>query len=264
MVDNKKFFLKFLHPVYVSLIYLFLYLPIIILVIFSFNEATVSIKWEGFSLRWYRELVKTPEIIAALQTSLIVAFISTFLSVLLGTCFVVASKWWKRTWAFYLFYPNIFLPEIVLSIGILSVFTFFQIPVGYGSLIAGHTLLGLGYVIPIVRARFVELDPILTESSLDLGATYIVTFRKIIIPLLKPSLLAAGLLTFTLSMDDFLISFFCSGPNVQTLSVYVYSMIRTGVDPTINALSCCFLAISSLLVLLICSFKVVDQVLTYE
>ena len=106
MVDNKKFFLKFLHPVYVSLIYLFLYLPIIILVIFSFNEATVSIKWEGFSLRWYRELVKTPEIIAALQTSLIVAFISTFLSVLLGTCFVVASKWWKRI------HSRIFLPFI--------------------------------------------------------------------------------------------------------------------------------------------------------
>jgi len=264
MVDNKRFFLRFIHPVYVSLIYLFLYLPIIILVLFSFNESTVSIKWVGFSLRWYRELIKTPEIIAALQTSLIVAFVSTFLSVLLGTCFVVASKWWKNTWPFHLFYANILLPEIVLSIGILSVFTFFQIPVGYGSLIAGHTLLGLGYVIPIVRARFVELDPILTESSLDLGASYITTFRKIIIPLLKPSLLAAGLLTFTLSMDDFLISFFCSGPNVQTLSVYVYSMIRTGVDPTINALSCCFLAISSLLVLLICSFKVVDQVLTYE
>lgn len=264
MVDNKKFFLKFLHPLYVSLIYLFLYLPIIILVLFSFNDATVSIKWVGFSLRWYKELIKTPEIIAALQTSIIVACVSTFLSVFLGTTVVVASKWWKREWPFHLFYANILLPEIVLSIGILSVFTFFQIPVGYGSLIAGHTLLGLGYVIPIVRARFFELDPILTEASLDLGASYISTFQKIIIPLLKPSLLAAALLTFTLSMDDFLISFFCSGPNVQTLSVYVYSMIRTGIDPTINALSCCFLAISSLLVLLICSFKVVDQVLTYE
>jgi spermidine/putrescine transport system permease protein len=264
MIDNRKLFFRFLQPLYVSLVYFFLYLPIIVLVLFSFNDASVSIKWVGFSLRWYKELVKTPEIINALRASLIVAFSSTLLSVLLGTCLVVASKWWRSSFLFNIFYTNILLPEIVLSLGVLSIFTFFQIPVGYGSLIAGHTLLGLGYVIPIVRARFIELDPILTEASLDLGASYVTTFKKIIVPLLMPSILASALLVFTLSMDDFLISFFCSGPNVQTLSVYVYSMIKTGIDPTINALSCCFLAVSSLLVLLLCSFKVVDQVLSYE
>jgi len=264
MVDNRKFFVRFLHPVFVCLAYLFLYLPIIIMVLFSFNDATVSVKWEGFSLRWYMQLFQTPEILEALRSSLIVAFSTTVLSIVFGTCFVFASKWWKASFLFNIFYANILLPEIVLAIGILSIFTFFQIPVGYGSLIAGHTLLGLGFVIPIVRARFVELDPILTEASLDLGATYPTTFRKIILPLLTPSLLASSLLVFTLSMDDFLISFFCSGPQVQTLSVYVYSMIKTGIDPTINALSGIFLAISSLLVLVLCSLKVVDQVISYE
>jgi spermidine/putrescine transport system permease protein len=105
---------------------------------------------------------------------------------------------------------------------------------------------------------------VLTEASLDMGATYWQTFVQVLIPLLMPSLLASGLLVFTLSMDDFLISFFCSGPTVQTLSVYVYSMIRTGVDPMINAISTCFLVISSMLVFLLCSLKVVDQVLGHD
>jgi spermidine/putrescine transport system permease protein len=264
MVENKRFFIRFLHPIFVSLAYLFLYLPLIVLVLFSFNDATVSISWVGFSLRWYKALFQNPEILEAAQTSLIVAIATTLLSVILGTCLVVASKWWKSSWLFNLFYANIFLPEIVLAIGILSIFTLFKIPVGYGSLITGHTLLGLGFVIPIVRARFIELDPVLTEASLDLGATNLQTFRKVILPLLVPSLIASGLLVFTLSLDDFLISFFCSGPTVQTLSVYVYSMVKTGIDPTINAVSGCFLAVSSLLVLVLCSLKVVDQVISYE
>jgi spermidine/putrescine transport system permease protein len=264
MVEQRSRFFKFLLPVVVGCSYLFLYLPIIVLVLFSFNNASVAIKWEGFTLRWYRELLHSPEILNAFRVSLIVAAASTILSLSIGTCFVFASKWWKRFWLFNIFYTNVLLPDLILAIGILSIFTFLQIPLGYSSLIVGHTLIGLGFVIPIVRARFVELDPILTEASLDLGATHIQTFYKIILPLLMPSLVAAGLLVFTLSLDDFLISFFCSGPTVETLSVYVYSMVRTGIDPTINAISACFLAISSLLVLLLCYFKIIDQVIPYE
>jgi spermidine/putrescine transport system permease protein len=265
MVENRKYMGQFFMPIMVAIAYLFLYLPIFVLVLFSFNNANCSVAWAGFSLKWYQKLVSSPEILEALQASLIVAFSTTILSLLIGTCFIVASRWGGRSSLFStLFYVNILLPEIVLAIGILSIFTFFQLPLGYGSLIAGHTLLGLGFVIPIVRARFVELDPVLTEASLDMGATYWQTFVQVLIPLLMPSLLASGLLVFTLSMDDFLISFFCSGPTVQTLSVYVYSMIRTGVDPMINAISTCFLVISSMLVFLLCSLKVVDQVLGHD
>lgn len=264
MVEQRSRFLKILLPTVVGFAYLFLYLPIIVLVLFSFNNASVAIRWEGFTLRWYQELFRSPEILSAFKVSLIVATASTFLSLTLGTFFVFASRWWKRLWLFNIFHTNVLLPDLILAIGILSIFTFFQIPLGYSSLIIGHTLIGLGFVIPIVRARFVELDPILTEASLDLGATHLQTLYKIILPLLTPSLVGAGLLTFTLSLDDFLISFFCSGPTVETLSVYVYSMVRTGIDPTINAISACFLAISSILVLLLCYFKIVDQVIPYE
>lgn len=261
IVERKNPVLQVFYPLFIITSYLFLYLPIIVLVLFSFNDAAVSTKWVGFSLRWYRELFASIEILEAFKVSLVVAGSSTMLSLLLGTMFVLSSKWWRSTWPFNIFYINVFLPDIILAIGVLSIFSFFHIPVGYSSLIAGHTIIGLGFVIPIVRARFMELDPVLTEASLDLGATYAQTFYKIVIPLLMPSLIAAGLLAFTLSLDDFLISFFCSGPTVQTLSVYVYSMVRVGVDPTINAISTFFLVASSLFVLGLTYFKVIDQVI---
>jgi len=264
MVEDRKIFSRFLYPLLVASTYLFLYLPIFVLIIFSFNDSPTFVRWAGFSLRWYKQLFVTPEILQAAKVSLIVAFVTTFLSLAIGTCFVVSSKWWRTKFMFNLFYTNILLPEIVMGIGLLSVFSFLNLPLGYGSLISGHTLLGLGFVIPILRARFTELDPVLTEASLDLGASYFQTFIKVIIPLMMPSLLASGLLVFTLSMDDFLISFFCSGPSVQPLSVYIYSMVKIGVHPTINAISALFLAASSILVLLLCSLKVIDRVISYE
>ncbi len=262
--DGKNRFSKLIQPLFVALIYLFLYLPIIVMVLFSFNKSRISVQWEGFSLYWYQKLFQTPEILDALRVSLVVAFFATLLSVVIGTLFVVASVWKKSDYMSWIFYGNILLPEIVMAIGILSIFTFFQIPLGYLSLITGHTIIGLGFVIPVVRARFVELDPILTEASLDLGATYGQTFRKVLFPLLMPSIVASSLLVFTLSLDDFMIAFFCSGPKIQTLSVYVYSMIKGGVDPTINAISAIFLALSSLLILILSYLKVLDLVVSNE
>ncbi len=234
------------------------------MVLFSFNKSAMPMKWGGFSLQWYSKMWDIPEMVSALQTSLIVAFCTTVLSLIVGVCFVIAHKWWKSLMLFSLFYINILLPDIVLAIGVLSIFTFAHIPLGYGSLIVGHTLIGLGFVIPIIRARFIELDPFLTEASLDLGASYFQTFRRIIIPLLMPSIVAGGLLVFTLSLDDFLIAFFCSGPKVQTLSVYVYSMVKAGVDPTINAISAVLLGISGVLVLVLLSLNIIDQVLSQD
>ncbi len=262
MIEKKKYFFKLMQPVFVTMVYFFLYLPIIIMVLFSFNESETPMRWGGFSLQWYREMWHVPEMVDALKTSLIVACSATLLSLVIGTCFVVAHKWWKTQVLFNLFYTNILLPDIILAIGVLSIFTFAQIPLGYGSLIIGHTLIGLGFVIPIIRARFIELDPFLTEASLDLGASYMQTFKRILIPLLMPSIVASGLLVFTLSLDDFLIAFFCSGPKVQTLSVYVYSMVKAGVDPTINAISAVLLGLSSVLVLTLLSLNVVDQVIS--
>lgn len=264
MVENKRILLKFLHPGLVFFTYMFLYLPILIMAIFSFNGSSAYSEWGGFSLRWYYNLFSSPEILDALFVSLVVAFFSSILSLFLGTSFVLASKWWKSTFLSSIFYINIILPDIVLAVCILSLFTFFNISVGYISLISGHTIIGIGFVIPIVRARFIELDPVLTEASLDLGASYAQTFRKVLLPLLAPSLIASVLLVFTISLDDFLIGFFCSSPSVQTLSVYIYSMIKTGVDPTINAVSTLLLVISSLLVLILFSLNVLEKVVSNE
>lgn len=264
MVDNRSLVARLWHPLMVLGLYIFIYLPIAVLVLFSFNDSNISMKWQGFSLRWYTHLLASPEILDAFKTSLIVAASTTVLTLLLGTCFVIGASWWRDTYAYSIFHVNIILPDIVLGIGILSIFTFLGLPLGYGSLIVGHTLIGLGFAIPIIRARFVELDPVLTEASLDLGATYWQTLVKVVFPLLTPSLIAAGLIAFTLSLDDFMIAFFCTGPTIQTLSIYVFSMIRTGIDPSINALSTCILVISSLLIIALTYFKLVDRVIGHE
>lgn len=260
----KNFFSKLWQPLFLCFVYTFLYLPIVVLAVFSFNDSAVTAKWVGFSLRWYRELLYNPELLTSFQTSLIVALAATLLSLILGSTFVFASMWWKGAAMFNIFYINIVLPDIILAISVLSMFVFFNLPIGYGSLITGHTLLALGFVIPILRVRFAELDPVLTEASLDLGATYSQTFVRVHLPLMFPSLLASALLAFTLSLDDFLISFFCSSPSVQTLSVYVYSLARTGIDPTINAISTGFIVVSSVIIVIISVLGIADQVLSNE
>ncbi len=258
---EKTVFVKILHSLFVFFVYLFLYLPIFVLVLFSFNDSKAPADWAGFSLRWFKALWQSPDLLAALKTSLIVASVSTILSVMIGAALVFASKWWRPFFLFNIFHANIVLPEIILAIGLLSLFAFLKVPLGYGSLISGHTLIGLGFVVPIVRARFQELDPALTEASADLGALPLQTFRKIVLPLLAPSLIASAFLVFTLSLDDFFIAFFCSGAKIQTLSVYVYSMVRYGLDPRINAISTLLLAFSSLFVLTCCFLKVIDRVI---
>lgn len=264
MVEQRSILIRILYPVFMFFTYLFLYVPIIVIVVFSFNASRISVKWHGFSLQWYAKLFSSPEILDALYVSLIVAFCSTLLSVVIGTGFVVAGKWWKSWLSCVLFYPNVVLPDIALAIGILSIFSLFRIPLGYASLIVGHTIVGLGFVVPIVRARFLELDPFLTEASLDLGATNVQTMGRIIIPLLVPALVTSALIVFTLSLDDFLIAFFCSSPSVKTLSIYVYSQLKEMVDPSINAISTLLLVVSSLVVLVLCSSKMIDRVIDHE
>ena len=264
MVERRNPIIKVLFPIFFYASYLFLYLPIFVIAMFSVNSSRFSVSWEGFSLRWYAKIFSSPEILDAIWVSLVVAISSTLLSVFIGTSLVIAAKKWKPWLSHILFYPNLVLPDIALAVGVLSIFAFLKIPLGYGSIIAGHTLIGLGFVVPIVRARFVELDPFLTEASLDLGASGFQTFYKVLIPLLRPSLFASALIVFTLSLDDFLIAFFCSSPKIQTLSIYVYSQMRETVDPSINAISVLLLACSSVVALVLCSMKVVDRVIHHE
>lgn len=236
----------------ICLCFLFIYIPITILVLFSFNEVAFPYRWVGFSLQWYKELYLSEEIWQVVKNSCIVAFFSVILSLTMGLFLVFYSTQNKLKNFLSIFYANLFFPEIMLAVGLLLVFTACAIPAGLLTLIAGHTVLGLGYVVPILSARFAEIDPALLEASLDLGATINQTFYKVVVPLLIPALIASGLLVFVISFDDFLIAFFCAGTESQTLPLYIYATIRTGISPLLNALSTLLLVISSFLVLLFC------------
>lgn len=245
----------------VALTFFFLYLPIIILVIFSFNNAAFPASWKGFSLRWYKELFESPDIWRAFYVSILVGISVTFLSLSMAVGFVyfhlIGGKL-QRLLA--LFYGNIIIPEVVLAVALLGFLTFLSIPLGILTLIVAHTILGLGLVVPLVYNRYLSIDTKIIESSLDLGATSTQTFFKIVLPLLFPALVASGLLIFILSFDDFVLSFFCASGEFQTLSLYIYSMIRSGVSPVVNALSTLLLFFSSFLVLIFCSVNVKTKI----
>lgn len=239
---------------FVASVYIFLYTPIMVLVLYSFNQGGFPESWQGFSLHWYDDLFHSEEIWRAFQNSVIVAGISSFLSVSMSLMLVHGMRHYKRDIA-SLFYTNALIPDIVLAVGMLSLFSYLLVPLGLTTLIAGHTLLGLGFAMPIIKSRYDELDKSLIEASFDLGASMRYTFFHVIVPFLYPAILVAFLLSVIISFDDFLISFFCSGSSVQTLSLYIFSMIRSGISPVVNALSTVLLIGSCLLLLIMMTFQ---------
>jgi spermidine/putrescine transport system permease protein len=243
-------FRTYVLPIVVAGMYLFLYLPIFVLILFSFNDNPFTCGWTSFTTHWYYELFASTEVWYALKNSLIVAASSVVLSLTIGSSLIFFGSRESVQRLLILFYGSLAMPEIVLAVGLLSLFSFFAVPLGATTLIVGHTLLGLGYVVPILHARFIELDESLIEASYDLGATQRQTFFSIVLPLLMPALIASGLLVFIISLDDFIISFFCAGASVQTLPLYIFAVIRTGASPMINALSTIMLIFSSFFVLL--------------
>ncbi len=241
---------------FISLVYLFLYVPITVLLIFSFNTERFPSPWIGFTLKWYRELFHSTHLWRAFANSLIVATSTTCISLLAGIFLIFyAAQGGRIGKQLNLFYGNLVIPETVLAVSLLSFFSSIRIPLGLTTLILAHTVLALGLVIPILYGRFQELDNRLTEASLVLGASPIQTFFKVTLSLLRPTLITAGLLVFIISFDDFILSYFCAGSSSQTLSLYILSMLRSGVSPVVNALSAILLFFSSLFVFLFFSLK---------
>ncbi|MFZ4772930.1 MAG: ABC transporter permease [Chlamydiia bacterium] len=241
---------------FVFLIYLFLYIPIVVLILFSFNSKSFPSPWEGFTMHWYKELLESKDLWASFTTSLTVSCLSTLLSLIMGVFFIYyISRRKKGESLVPLFYSNLIIPELVLAIGLVSYFSLFRVPLGFQTLLIAHTVLGLGFAIPILYVRYKELPPSLVEASLILGAGPTKTFFKITLPLLKPALLASGLLIFVISFDDFMFSYFCAGTSVETLSLYLISSIRFGISPVVNALSTLLLFLTIPLALLFFSSK---------
>ncbi len=231
----------------------FLYIPIAVLIALSFNKAGLPTAWSGFSLEWYGKLASNPKILASAWNSVIVATISTLIATVLGTLLALGVARAKPSPArdALLFAPMI-VPDIVLAIALLSFFTLLKFSLGLHSIILAHVVFNIAFVCAVVRARLKGFDWSLTEVSRDLGAGHLLTFRKITLPLILPSVIAAALLAFTLSIDEFIIAYFTAGAGQAstTLPMQIYAMIRFGVTPEINAMASIVMLVSFALVLL--------------
>lgn len=225
---------------------IFLYLPIFLLIIFSFNDNAFTQEWHGFTMHWYIDLWYSQEIWDAIYTSCSIASKATVLSVTLATFFVSFAHSFYKEKLQLLFYASLAVPEILIAVSLLRFFGLFGIPLGALTILIGHTLLGLGYCVPIIYTRYQEIDQQLILAARDLGASQFQVFRTIIIPLLLPSIVASALLVFIVSLDDFFISFFCADATTQTLPLYIFSVIRSGSTPMINALSTILLCATSI------------------
>ncbi|MEI8178662.1 ABC transporter permease [Aestuariivirga sp.] len=228
-------------------VYGFLYLPIAVLMVLSFNRTGMPTAWGGFSLEWYGKLVENPKIIGAAWNSLVVAVWATAISSVLGTLLALGVERSRPSASreALLFAPMI-VPDIVLAIALLSFFTLIKFTLGLRSIVMAHVVFNLAFVCAVVRARLKSYDWSLNEASRDLGATAFTTFFRITLPLIGPSVLAGALLAFTLSIDEFIIAYFTAGAGQSstTLPMQIYAMIRFGVTPEINAMATVVMGVS--------------------
>ncbi|MEZ4635412.1 MAG: ABC transporter permease [Caldilineaceae bacterium] len=234
-------------------IFLFLYLPIVILVIYSFNANKVVGVWTGFSLDWYRVLLQDEAVINSLWVSLWVAFWSTIISTILGTLAALVLERYrfpgKLTFDAVLYLP-IIIPDIVMALSTLLFFVMAGIALSRYTILIAHVAFNISFVALTVRARLADMDRRLEEAAADLGANAWQTFLRVTLPQLMPGVISGALLAFTLSLDDFVITFFVAGPGSTTLPVRVYSMIRFGVSPEVNAISTLMFVGSTILVVI--------------
>ena len=269
-----------LSRLFLALVFLFLYAPIFVLIVFSFNDSKSNAVWGGFTLDWYRELLHNSTVLDALQTTLLVSALATIIATIVGTAAAIGfSSMKRRARNAYLAVNNIPLTnaDIITGVSMMLLFVFtgqaladfsgwlnsqqwaadsnlwfdFSFNLGFLTLLIAHITFDIPYVIVAVLPKIRQLDPNLAEAALDLGATRWTAFRKVVLPELMPGIVNGLLIAFTMSIDDFVISYFTAGSQVSTLSMVVYSMVRRRVSPEINALSTLmFVAVLILLVVI--------------
>ena len=232
-------------------VYLFLYAPILVLMFFSFNSTRSTQVWTGFSLEWYGELLRDQSVHDALRTSLIVGVMATAIATVIGTFAALALSrhgFRGQTFADTTIYAATVMPEIVVGVSLLVFFVAMQFALGITTIIIAHVAFTISFVTIVVRARLSGMDRSIEEAAQDLGANPVQTFLRVTLPLILPGVMAGALLAFTLSFDDFVITFFVSGVGSSTLPLKIYSMIKFGVSPVINALSTVVLVATMLLI----------------
>ncbi len=245
---------KALKRTYLGLILLFLYLPIAVLIFQSFNAGVSRARWEGFSLRWYRELVNNRSIMNALYVTLSIAVLAAIISTIMGTIAAIGIHAMdKRPLSIMMAMTNIpmTMPDIVTGISLMLLFLFTNITRSYWTMLLAHINFDTPYVVLSVLPKLKQMNKYSYEAALDLGATPGYALRKVIIPNVMPGVITGALLAFTLSLDDFTISYFTTSPLVQNLSTLIYSEARRGIKPTMNALSAMMFVALLLLLLLV-------------
>lgn len=243
---------RIFNSAYLVLIYAFLYIPIIVLIANSFNSSKFGIKWKGFTLKWYEQLISNDSLIQAAIHSLSVALISASCAAILGSLTAMGlyrynfkSKGFVKGMLFIVMMS----PDIVMAISLLAVFTFISLQLGFATLLIAHITFCLPFVVVTVLSRLSGFDIRMLEAAKDLGACEWVIVSKIIMPLAKPAIMSGWLLSFTLSLDDVIVSSFITGPSYEILPLKIYSMVRVGLSPEINALATIMLALSLILVI---------------
>lgn len=230
---------SFLQKTYLFIIYLFLYTPIIVLIIYSFNTARFSLVWHGFSLQWYHELFQDKGLWNAFFNSTLLGLTASCFATVLGGLACIhffLNQHQNQSTLFKLLLLLIVLPDLVLGVSLLVFFNVLHIPLGFFSLLLAHITFCLPFVVLTVNIRLKTLDPNIYYQALDLGASKRIAIQKIIMPLLMPAILSSFLLCFTLSFDDVIISYFVSGPDYSILPLSIFSLVRQGVSPELNAL----------------------------
>lgn len=244
---------KWSSIIYGALIYSFLYIPILILILFSFNESKLNAVWTGFTFDWYAKLWTNTAVLEAAKITIIVAIVSTIASTILGTLVSVGMYKYhfkgKSALDGMLYIPLV-MSEIVMGIALLAFFSMVKMPLGIWTLIISHITFCIPYVVVVVRARLKGFDRSVEEAAMDLGASEWQTFRLITLPIIGPAIVASALLSFTISLDDVIVSFFVAGPGSTTLPLQIFSMVRYGVTPEINALSTLMLVVTLVAVII--------------
>ncbi len=272
-----------------GLVYAFLYAPILVLILYSFNASRANVSFEGFipaysehvvmdgslvqsspcvPFQWFCELAKNRDVVGAAKNTLTIAFTSTFISVIIGTMAALAMQRYEfklKPFSQLSLYIPIVIPEIVMGIGILTLFSQLftllnntlgltgdsRLTLGLGTVIVSHIAFSIPFVTLVVQARLQGFEKSYEEAAMDLGADELTTFRRVTFPMILPGVLSGGLLAFTLSLDDFVITFFTNGPGSTTLPIYVYGLLRRIITPQVNALSTVWILAVFLVVLLL-------------
>ena len=245
---------KYLQKIYLALIFILLYAPIVTLIVLSFNQSKTRAKWGGFTLKWYKELLKNEQIMSAFYTTLIIAFVSAAIATVIGTAAAIAIQGMKQKWkTMYMGLTNIPMmnAEIVMGVSLMLLFIALHMTLGFGTILIAHITFNIPYVILSVLPKLKQTNRYTYEAALDLGASPVKAFFKVVFPDIVPGVLSGFMLAFTMSLDDFVITHFTKGPGIDTLSTKIYTEVRKGIKPEIYALSTIMFVTVLVLLLLI-------------